>query len=86
MKHNIGLPRLAVTGRLLLPSGAHWLVEVVRPGEPDHTVPTFGWQLEGEAGHSATCVRPFGDDRARREIELEVFGPLVDDSWLPVLS
>ena len=86
MKHNFGLPRLAVTGRLLLPTGEHWLVEVVRPAEPDHTVPTFRGQLEGEPVHSAACVRPFGDDLARREIEIAVFGPLVDDSWLPVLN
>ena len=86
MNHYFGPPRLAVTGRLLLPTGEHWLVEVDRSGEPDRTGPTFRWELEGATAHSATCVRPFGDDRARREIELEVFGPLVDDSWLPVLS
>ncbi len=86
MKHNFGLPRLAVTGRLMLPTGEHWLVEVVRPGEPDPNIPTFRWQLEGQPVHSAACVRPFGDDLARREIEIQVFGPLVDDSWLPVLS
>ena len=103
MNHYFGLPRLAVTGRLLLPTGEHWLVEVGRPGaprglglpvagtaraqgDPDPTVPIFRWQLEGLPAHVAACVRPFGDDLARREIEIEVFGPQVDDSWLPVLS
>ncbi len=94
MNHYFSPPRLAVTGRLLLPTGKYWLVEVDRPGaprgsaqgEPDPTGPTFRWQLEGEPAHSAACVRPFGDDLARREIELQAFGPLVDDSWLPVLS
>ncbi len=86
MNHSFGPPRLAVTGRLLLATGKHWLVEMNRPGELDPTIPTFRWQLEGEPAHSAACVRPFGDDLARREIELKVFGPLVDDSWLPVLS
>ena len=86
MNHYIGLPRLAVTGRLLLATGEHWLVEVVRPVHTDPIDPTFRWQLEGEAVHTATLVRPLGDDLARREIELEVFGPIVDDSWLPVLN
>ncbi len=87
MNHNFfDLPRLVVTGRLLLPTGVHWLVEVERSGEPDPASPTFRWQLEGEPAHCAACVRPFGDDLARREIELDFFGPLVDDSWLPVLD
>ncbi len=103
MNHCLAPLRLAVTGRLLLPVGKHWLVEVVRPGasrgasaetlrrasaqgDPDLTIPTFHWQFADEPAHTATCVRPFGDDLALREIELQVFGPLVDDSWLPVLS
>ncbi len=86
MTNYFDLPRLAVTGRLMLPTGKHWLVEVVRPGETDPTVPTFRWQLESEPAHCAACVRPFGDDLARREIEIAVFGPIVDDSWLPVLN
>ncbi|MEE9465640.1 MAG: hypothetical protein V3W14_08745 [Candidatus Neomarinimicrobiota bacterium] len=79
-------PRLVVTGRLMLPTGEHWLVERERSGgaAPNGTV--FRWHTAGEPVHAAAVVRPMGHDLALREIDIAVFGPYVDDSWLPQLN
>ncbi len=79
-------PRLVVTGRLMLPTGEHWLVERERSGDADHTGTIFRWQAGNGPVHTAEIVRPIGNTLARREIDIAVFGPYVDDSWLPQLG
>jgi len=79
-------PRLVVTGRLMLPTGEHWLVEREWPGGANPTGTAFRWRVGRGPVHTAEIVRPIGHDLARREIDIAVFGPYVDDSWLPQLN
>ena len=76
--------RLVVTGRLMLPTGEHWLVE--RSGDPNPTGTAFRWRVGQGPVHTAEIVRPIGNSLARREIEIDAFGPLVDPSYLPILD
>ncbi len=86
MPNSTAPSRLVVTGRLMLPTGEHWLVERERSGGTKPTGTAFRWRVGSGPDHTAEIVRPVGDSLARREIDIAVFGPYVDDSWLPELS